>query len=122
MTTKVIYVGIEDTLLKVESIFDEFAIHHILVLDNGKLIGIISKNDILGVYQSHAEENRVPDRSQIIVSSFMTENPICLDVDDSIGLAADIFLSNKIHSVPVVNGDELAGIITNHDLMVYCFR
>lgn len=122
MTTKIIYVSQDDTLMKVESIFDEFAIHHILVVENGQLKGIISKNDILGIYQTHAEKNTVPDRSQIKVASFMTEDPICLDVDDTIGLAADIFLSNKIHSVPVVNGDELAGIITNHDLMAYCFR
>lgn len=122
MTTKIIYVSREDTLLKVESIFEEFSIHHILVVENGQLLGIISKNDVLKVYQSHAEQNNVPNRSQIAVSSFMTENPICVDVEDTIGLAADIFLSNKIHSVPVVNGQDLAGIITNHDLMNYCFK
>ncbi len=122
ITTKIIYVGPEDTMQKVEMIFDEFTIHHILVVEDTKLIGIISKNDLLQVYKSFADRNEVPNRAEVKVSSFMTHDPICLEVDDTIGLAADIFLSNKIHSVPVMNGKDLAGIITNHDLMKYCFR
>ncbi|MBK7634741.1 MAG: CBS domain-containing protein [Saprospiraceae bacterium] len=74
------------------------------------------------MYISHANEGKVPDRNKIFARDVMTQDPITLDTEDTIGLAADLFLSNKIHSVPVLNGDQLSGIITNHDLLKYCFR
>ena len=122
MTSRIIFVGRKDTLLKVENIFEEFSIHHVLVVEDSRLYGIISKNDILKIYQKHAAQNNIPNRAQILVSDFMTKDPICLDITDTIGLAADIFLSNKIHSLPVLNGDILAGIVTNHDIIKFCFR
>ena len=52
----------------------------------------------------------------------MTTNPMVLDPDDSIGLAADIFLANKFHALPIVEQTELLGIITVHDLLAHCFE
>ncbi|MBK8053422.1 MAG: CBS domain-containing protein [Saprospiraceae bacterium] len=121
-TSKIVYVRPEDTMMRVEDIFDNFSIHHILVVENEILRGIISKSDLLKVYISHANEGKVPDRNKIFANDIMTQDPITLDTEDTIGLAADLFLSNKIHSVPVLNGDQLSGIITNHDLLKYCFR
>ncbi|KXK36329.1 MAG: CBS domain-containing protein [Saprospiraceae bacterium] len=122
LTTKILAIAPDDTMLKIEEIFDTFPIHHILVTVGNELKGIISKHDVLHVYQYHADQGQVPDRSKITAGDIMTEDPITLDVDDTLGLAADIFLSNKIHSIPILNGFELAGIITNHDLMKECFK
>lgn len=121
-TSKIVFVKPDDTMLKVEEIFDNFSIHHLLVVENETLCGIISKSDLLKVYRSYTNDGKVVDRSKIIASDFMTKDPITLDTEDTIGLAADLFLSNKIHSVPILNGDQLSGIITNHDLLKYCFR
>ncbi|MBK8670591.1 MAG: CBS domain-containing protein [Saprospiraceae bacterium] len=121
-TSRIVYVSPSDTMLKIEEVFDAMPIHHILVVENEVLHGVISKNDLLRIYKSAANEGKVPLRHQLKAVDIMTENPITLDTEDSIGLAADIFLSNQIHSIPVLNGDQLAGIITNHDLIKYCFR
>ncbi len=121
-TSKIIYVNPSDTMLKVEEIFDAYPIHHILVVENETLFGVISKSDLLKVYRLSASQGVIPERDKIKASELMTENPITLDTEDSVGLAADIFLSNKIHSIPIFNGDQLTGIITNHDLIKYCFR
>jgi acetoin utilization protein AcuB len=51
----------------------------------------------------------------------MTPEPIVVDPDDSIGLAADIFLVNTLHALPVVEDNRLVGIITTHDLLKYAF-
>lgn len=121
-TSKIIYVTSEDTMLKVEEIFETFNIHHILVVDNEILMGVISKNDLLRVYKNAVSNGQLPNRSQILAKEIMTENPITLDTEDTIGLAADIILSNQVHSIPILNGDQLAGIITNHDIIKYCFK
>ena len=44
-----------------------------------------------------------------------------LEPDDTIGLAADIFLANKFHALPVVEDERLVGIVTTHDLLKYSF-
>ena len=120
-TSRIIFVNPSDTMLKIEEIFDAYPIHHILVVENENLFGVISKSDLLKLYKASAEQGIIPQRDRIKASEIMTQNPITLDTEDSIGLAADIFLSNKFHSIPVLNGDQLAGIITNHDLIKYCF-
>ena len=121
-TSKIIYVSPSDTMLKVEEVFDAFPIHHILVVENEKLMGIISKNDLLKIYKGTVAKGELPQRNHILASDIMTEDPITLDTEDTIGLAADIFLSNQVHSIPILDGDQLAGIITNHDMIKYCFK
>jgi acetoin utilization protein AcuB len=120
-TSKVVSVLPGDKLMKIEGIFDLLSFHHILVVENEQLKGIISKNDLLKWYSDNASRGVIPDRNQIIAADIMTTDPITLDVDDSIGLAADIILSNKLHAIPVLDGQMLMGIITSHDIIKYCF-
>lgn len=121
-TSKIVYVGPTDSLLKIEEVFDELPIHHILVVEHNKLHGIISKHDLLKVYRNAVDAGQLPERSKILAKDIMTIDPITLDTEDTIGLAADIILTNQIHSIPVLNGDQLAGIITNHDILKFCFK
>jgi predicted transcriptional regulator len=44
-----------------------------------------------------------------------------LDPDDTVGLAADIFLVNRFHALPVVDGVDLVGIVTSHDLIALAY-
>lgn len=120
-TSKIIYVNPDDTMLKVEEIFSHFPIHHILVVENKKLAGVISKHDLLRLYQDAVNRGELLNRNNVQAADIMTKKLITLDIEDTLGLAADIFLSNKIHSIPLLDGQELAGIITNHDLIRYCF-
>jgi CBS domain-containing protein len=120
--TKIIKVHPDDTMMKVEEIFDNFNIHHILVLDENKLVGIISQSDVLKIYKNKANKGVVPMRNEVLAKDIMTTDPIVLDNEDTIGLAADIILANKIHSLPIMEGNRLCGIITNHDLIKYCFK
>ncbi len=121
-TSKIIYVNMDDTMLKVEEIFEEFPIHHIMVMEGQDLKGIISKHDLLRFYQNAVNQGIIPNRAEVKATQLMTVNPISLDIEDTIGLAADIFLANKFHSIPLMNGESLAGIITNHDIIKYCFK
>ncbi len=121
-TSKIVFVSPKDTILKVEDIFDNVPIHHILVIENNELKGVISKTDLLNMYRKSVASGKVPDRSVIKAEDIMTSNLITLDIEDTIGLASDIFLSNKVHSIPLFDGDKLAGIITNHDIIKYCFK
>jgi CBS domain-containing protein len=121
MTTNIVAVRPDDSIMKVEELFQHLPIHHILVTEHKKLVGIVSKIDLLNLYRKELNEDRILDRSRIYVQNIMTVNPVTIDCDDTIGLAADIFLANSFHSLPVVDGNELVGIVTNHDLIRYAY-
>ena len=121
MTTNVFTVSPDDRLVKANKIFDEKGFHHLLVVNENELVGILSKTDLLNyLWNAMAAENIVKS-SDILIKDLMTHNPITIDCDDTIGLAADIFLSNKLHSLPVLDGEELVGVITSYDLLKFTF-
>jgi acetoin utilization protein AcuB len=127
MTTDTISVKTTDTLPAIEKIFKQFRIHHLPVVDKANsVVGIISKTDVLTFLKKLSLNSSGKAYSQFIASNstaeeIMTPEPIVVDPDDSIGLAADIFLVNTLHALPVVEDNRLVGIITTHDLLKYAF-
>ena len=127
MTRNMVTVRADDNARKIREIFKTHSFHHIPVTDSGeKLIGIISKEDFFRIayllsldstgrtYTNKVYEHMTADQ-------FMTKYPVQLDPDDSIGLAADIFLANKFHALPIVEDGVLIGLVTSHDLLQYSF-
>jgi CBS domain-containing protein len=45
-----------------------------------------------------------------------------LEPQDKIGSAAELFLENLFHAVPIVKDDELQGIVTSFDIIKYTFH
>ena len=128
MTTKLITVKPDDTLDKVQQIFKENIIHHIPVVDSGRqLKGMISKVDMLAFLNNLATQTTGPTWSKfqfstLTASRVMTSKLITIDPEDTMGLAADIFLSNRLHALPVVEDGELLGLVTSHDLLKFAFQ
>jgi len=52
----------------------------------------------------------------VSLSKVMSKNLITLELDDDLGKAKAIFDQHKIHHILVLNGKELAGIITDRDI------
>lgn len=121
MTKDVICVQADDSLLKVEEIFSCNPIHHIMVVEDGKLVGVVSKTDMMSLYKEYAYTAEKLKASGMLIEDIMTPDPLSLEIDDTVGLAADIIMANKFHSIPVVDDGKLVGIITNHDLIKFAF-
>jgi len=51
------------------------------------------------------------------VSSIMTTNIIKLNLSDDLSKAEEIFKNHKIRHIPVVDGDEMVGILSYSDLL-----
>jgi CBS domain-containing protein len=106
----------ESTLTQVSSIFRSKNIHHIPIVENGRLVGMVSNMDMW-------KKNIHPDDyEKILVKEIMTTKLAKLDPDDKIGTAAELFLVNKFHAIPVVEDGILVGLITTFDVLRYEFR
>jgi len=84
-------------------------------------LGIISREDFYKVAFVLSTEGAKERFNKLEARDIMTKYPLHLDPEDSIGLAADIFLANKFHALPIVEDGKLAGIVTSHDLLAYSF-
>lgn len=127
MTAHPITVNEQERVSNVQAIFRNYDFHHLPVVQEGKkLVGIISKEDVaalsylLSIHSSGATFSK-NEYDNLLATDIMTKSPLTLDPDDSVGLAADIFLANKFHAVPIVEDGELVGIITTHDLLRYSY-
>ncbi|MBI1226085.1 MAG: CBS domain-containing protein [Bacteroidetes bacterium] len=127
MTTNPVTVQPSSNLGQVRELFSRNSFHHVPVTGTGgELVGIISREDffkvayVLSVEATRADKTR--SRFQhLLAEDIMTKYPLQLNPDDSIGLAADIFLANKFHALPIVDDGQLVGIVTAHDLLAYSF-
>ena len=112
---------------EIHLLFEQNKFHHLPVIDKGVVKGIISRSDYLQVRHMLAYtwsgEIVVRDLYQkMCASDIMTYDPLKIESSDTIGLAADIFLANALHALPVVDDGELVGIVTSHDIMAYAFK
>ena len=122
MTKNVITVQSDDKITKVVEVLDANPIHHVVVLSQGKVAGVISKNDMIRMHHTVSQPETGQGYVAATAADIMTSNPMVVEPDDTLGLVADIILANRFHSLPVVEDDELVGIITSHDLIKFCFK
>ncbi len=104
-------------------IFRNEGIRHLPVTDGGKLCGMISKNDInrlsfgaLFDNQGDADEAVL---EMLTIDQVMTAHPRVVDTQTSVKEVAEIFAKEDFHSLPVVEGNELKGIVTSTDVIKY---
>lgn len=117
MTTNLITVGQDDNLSHVRDIFKNNRIHHLPVVEDGKLVGLITTSDLWKLNRVHEEY------ADILVKEVMTVRLAVLSPKDKIGSVAELFLENLFHAVPIVDEDyQLKGIVTSFDVIKYEFN
>jgi len=134
MSTRVVTVEMDDRLTVAKEIFDQASFHHLLVVDEYQLEGVLSERDLLRAISpnlgSSAETARDLETLQKRVHQVMTRNPVTvaphinLDTATPVSythLQARILLDNDIGCLPVLEDGKLVGIVTWKDLLrAYC--
>ena len=122
MTRDVISVHPNEFLGKVKEIFDTHQIHHIPVVSDRKIVGMISKTDFLhfvrGIHHSTYDEFIEKSRLRTYrAEDIMTKGLAKLEPTDKINVALEVFKENLFHAIPICEHNELVGILTTLDII-----
>lgn len=108
MTINPVAAAPDDTLAQVQAKMHQGRFRSMPVLQEGKLVGIITDRDI----REHA--GRLEDMK---VALAMTKDVMTVRSDTSIWDAARLLLDHKVGGMPVVDDGQLVGIVTTIDLL-----
>lgn len=113
MSSAVVTIGPEDTVLEASRIMLEKNIRHLPVVDkSGKLIGIMSNRDIQRAMVVNKEEIFLNSLKK--VNEFMSSPVVIVSETSQLADVIDIMVEKKISAVVV---EETRGIITTQDLL-----
>ncbi|HEY9864268.1 MAG TPA: chloride channel protein [Candidatus Obscuribacterales bacterium] len=99
--------------LTLEQVMEAFAKSHhrgFPVVDNGKLVGIITQTDLTQITSRQLPENTP-------IFQVMTTQPITVDPDDNLTHVLYLLGHYKLSRLPVVEHHHLVGIITRSDII-----
>jgi acetoin utilization protein AcuB len=122
MHTNLITISPEASLIEAKELIDSNNIDHLLVVNKeGKLIGLLSDRDLKQNWASPANTLSTHELDyvleKILVKMIMVKTVVTITTETTIERAAQIMQSNNINSLPVMENEELVGIITSTDVM-----
>jgi len=124
MTKNILTVDINDSLEKAEHLFKKHKIRHIPVVEQKKIVGMLSLNDLLrisfadGAYKE--EENVSSDIYEMFsISQLMVRKPETVKSTATVRDVAELLTKTQFHSLPVVDNEEVVGMVTTTDLLKY---
>ena len=105
MTAGAISIGPNDSLVAARELLQRHRIHHLLVLDGKRIVGVLSYRDLLGK----------ADRST--VAQAMSRDVVTVEPGDTVRDAATRLLGRTHGCAAVVEAGAIAGVLTTTDLM-----
>lgn len=118
MSSPVYAINTDEPVSHARKLMLRHRISTLLVLNEGKMVGIVTKSDISNrLAQAEPLWRRRPI-DQIPIKLLMTESVITIYPEASISQAAALMLENGVHDIPVVKND-IVGIVTRTDIVRY---
>ncbi|MDQ3017300.1 MAG: CBS domain-containing protein [Bacteroidota bacterium] len=118
MTRDVITADQDDSLATARKIFLQNKVHHLPIVKGSRLVGILTTYDLFKMNGANVGKNL----EDVTIGDVMTKHVATLEPDDKIGSAAELFLENLFHAVPIVKDGDLHGIVTSFDVIKYEFH
>jgi CBS domain-containing protein len=129
MSRYIVAVTPNTSVLEIKALFDKNQFHHLPVVDNGKLMGIVSKIDVYQVTHCDALFRSKPDQEfndrllkSVLAEEIMSKHLVVLSPTDTVTEAAALLSKNKYHALPVVDNGKFVGIVTTYDLIEYAYH
>ncbi len=122
MTQNVLTAKTDTPFNDIVNVFTKSNINHLPILNsNGGLRAIISSTDVLKAihemdqfainYNGYSIEKRIAVRDE------MSSDVVSISADTELKEAVRLMVDNNIHALPVLENDEVLGIITSNDIL-----
>lgn len=122
MTKNPITVNASDMISKASDLMTEKNLHRIPVLENGKLVGLVTKGLITSkgiggaTSLSIFELNYLLNKTSVKTVMIKLKDLVTIGPDELLEEAAQSMLKHDIGCLPVLENDQLVGILTQNDL------
>ena len=118
MSTNLVTVPPSATLAEARTLMQSNGIHHLPVTDDGAIVGLVTITNVLAATDSFLRDdrNRI-HANEIIVGDVMVKDVATVDVNASLRQAALFLEKHQIGCLPVIDDDNLVGIITETDFV-----
>ena len=117
MSREIVTLSPDETAATALALCRERRIRHLPVLMEGTLVGIVSDRDLRSSTPALGDPARAAALQEILVQDVMAHEVVSVLPDDPIEQAANIMREARIGCLPVLDGDELVGIVTASDVM-----
>lgn len=122
MSKSIVSVKMDDIIGHVKDLFEQHSFHHLLVVDAGKLVGVVSDRDLLKAISPNlgTAAETVKDSMSLSkrVHKIMSRKIISVTPDTGLFHALQLFNQNKISCLPVVDkANHPVGILTWRDIL-----
>ena len=121
MTTELVTVHETDTLLDATMFFVRSTFRHLPVVRGRQLIGVITERDVKQYAPSVLSGISAEDYNSIMettpISRVMARSPITVRPEQSVLEAAKLLYAKRLGCLPVIQDNELVGIITTTDML-----
>ena len=116
----------KDTLDLANDIIQLGRIRHIPVVEDGRLVGLLSERDLMGAAATELfglkQKRKSALLKTVLIKDVMKKRVISVKPDTPIKDAAHLMADKKIGCVPVVSAGALVGLVTTTDILRYVER
>jgi CBS domain-containing protein len=109
MSAPVETVGPDVSLAEAGSLMRGLRLHHLVVKDAGKIVGVLASSDLPDVASN--------GRGEPSVSDVMSPHVATVDQNETVRRAANVMRGRQVGCLVVMNKNRLAGIVTISDLL-----
>jgi acetoin utilization protein AcuB len=113
---------LDDFLSEVKEMLAVNNIKHLVIIEEGKLMGVLSERDLLLAISPYVNSNVYTTRDLATlnqrVGQILERHPLYLDDQSELGDAIDMFDKNHISCIPIVDADFVpVGVVTKSDII-----
>ena len=119
MSAPIYVIERNEPIQRARNLMFKYGIGRLPVMEDGRLVGIVTKYDITNRLNQAAPEWRRRPIDKVPIQVVMTEKPITIFPDATMPQAAELLIENDISGLPVEREGQIAGMITSRDMMRY---
>lgn len=117
MSTQIVTVEPDASILDGLRLFNLHRVHHLCVVRDGQLCGVVSDRDVLLALPEPDSDSRGSIAGQMTVDAVMTRDPLVAHPEMSMDVAAETLWRFSINCMPVVEAASLVGVLTTRDCL-----